>query len=179
MPHAVLQSLDHMLFQGRDEPSLKRETIVAERRERHRKPEIGVPQASFLAISIERQDSFRIVETGGEPFGFQHHPARHLKPAFHRLAEDAEGESALSEVGRDGKAVGAGAQDGHIDPVGHRASPSKIHSDLGGVVGLTDCSIRLPTIERPADPAPSCQMRLGFRTHLRRICIQSGGSGAT
>ena len=59
---AVLQPTDHVLLQGRDKSSLKRETILAEHRERHGKPEIGVSQASFLAKPAERQGAFGIVE---------------------------------------------------------------------------------------------------------------------
>ena len=103
-------------FQLRHIAALKFLPIVDERLDMDRKPDILVRNGVLTTIGFERKLGVRIIETGSESLGLEAHPARHVMgPEPHRFAKNPKTSAASLQMGRQGQAVGPGADNGDVD----------------------------------------------------------------
>ena len=88
-----------------------RVAIVCERRDRDR---LVILLAAGPAIFWERRMSEGRRQAGGESDRLEMHTGRHLAPRVHRRTEDPVLEPSFGQLGRQGQAVRAGADDGYV-----------------------------------------------------------------
>ena len=85
----------------------------------------------LVGKGIERKSPLRIGNVGGSPGRLQLHPLRHaVAPERHRHAEHPGRDLGGFEMRGDGKAVGSGADDGHIAVI---VEDRKIHGTAPGI----------------------------------------------